>query len=114
MSIRDWFSIRKAGGGVADFSEPGRQPLFLEYKNLTFPGVVVVAGTIVNFAASGAPELKLGIAALIAIIFGGFMIWIGLTDKENAERKPIQAFVGLVNTALLWITIYGMANLPAP
>jgi hypothetical protein len=89
--------------------------LFLEKKNLTFPGVSVVSGVILNFttATFGGADNKVWIAAIIAVLFGGFIVYLGLKDKENKESGPSQFFVGLVNTLLLWITTYGVASVPA-
>ena len=90
----------------------GRQPLFLEPKNLTFPGVTIVAGSIVNFVSGGIPEWKPIVALVIALVFGGFLIAMGLTDPKNTERRLVQWFVGLVNTVLLWMAVWGVASIP--
>lgn len=110
-SIFDFFGVDRVSGSGFEVATAGRQPLFLEAKNLTFPGVTVVAGMLVNVAAAGIPEWKALIALAVALVFGGFLIAIGLTDPKNTERRLVQCFVGVVNTALLWIAVWGVSNI---
>lgn len=110
-NIYDFFGVDRVSGSGVEVTSAARQPLFLEPKNLTFPGVTIVAGTLANFAAGGIPEWKPLIALVIAVVFGGFLIAIGLTDPQNRERKLIQWFVGVVNTALLWMAVWGVSSI---
>jgi len=89
------------------------EPLFLTAKTLTFPGVAVVGGTILNFITknTGVGEGAIWIALAIAVVFGGFLIFLGITDEKNKERKAVQLFVGVINTALLWITLWGVSSI---
>lgn len=89
------------------------QPLFLEPKNLSFPGVTVVGGTILNFLIknTGAQSSAIWIALAVAVAFGGFLIFLGLSDKQNRQPRLVQVFIGIVNTALLWILLFGVSSL---
>lgn len=101
--------------GEGDGGDGGasNQPLFLTAKNLTFPGVTVLGGLILNFIVknTGADGAALWIALAIALVFGGLLTWIGLTDPKNRQSKPIQLVVGIINTALLWIALFGVSSI---
>ncbi len=107
-------SLRSKPDGAFEASATDRQPLFLTAENLTFPGVTVIAGTLLNALVSDTSNLRIWVAGIIAAIFGGFITWVGLTDPLNQPTprdKKIQGFVGFINTALLWISILGVASI---
>lgn len=109
MALRDFLGYPKPSVGLA--ADTPQQFTFLDPKNITYPGVAVAAGVILNFIVTnltGEPS-RIWVSLIIAVVFGGFILWQGLSDRNNAQSKPSQVFVAVVNTALLWILIFSVA-----
>lgn len=101
------------GGGTMN------QSLFLTPANLTFPGVAVVAGVILNFFNANLGGSRFLVALGVALVFGVILTVVAFTEGDNIVKlSPVKTilalFIGLVNTALLWITIFGVSSIPAP
>ncbi|MBV1778683.1 hypothetical protein KRR55_06095 [Paeniglutamicibacter sp. ABSL32-1] len=83
-------------------------------ENLTFPGVAVVAGSLMNFFADNLGGSRLWISLVIAVVFGAFVTMLAFTAKNRVSstgKNITDIFVGLVNTLLLWITTFGVSSL---
>jgi hypothetical protein len=79
---------------------------------VTFPGVTVVAGVISNFIVDNFGGARLSVTGIIAALFGAFIITLGLTDdKRPKDNVLVSVLVGVINTVLLWIGIYGVASI---
>lgn len=88
--------------------------LWLSKENLTFPAVTVVAGIILNFVLDSTNGPRVWWSLTIAVIFGGFLTYLGISDPKSPKTsrdRAIAVFVGLVNTVLLWITIWGVSSI---
>ncbi|GAA3920835.1 hypothetical protein [Microbacterium invictum] len=109
MALRDFLAYPKPDIGIA--ADAPKQFTYLDPKNITYPGVAVVAGVILNFIVSNVTGsgTRLWVSLLIALAFGGFILWQSLTDKNNAQPVASQIFVLVVNTVLLWIAIFSVA-----
>ncbi|WP_182378686.1 hypothetical protein [Nocardioides sp. WS12] len=91
--------------------DPKKQPLFLTAGNLTFPGVTVVAGSILNAVASDSGTTRAWATVVIALAFGGFITWLSYSDADSTKKKATDIFIGVVNTALLAISMYGVSSI---
>lgn len=114
QALRDFLSLRRRSTGDFEAASESNQALYLTAGNLTFPGVTVVAGTILNFVTDDADAGRIWIALAIALIFGAFITWLAWTDEKavtTTNGRATELFVGLVNTALLWISIYGVSSI---
>lgn len=109
MALRDFLGYPRPTVGLA--ADTPQQFTFLDPKNITYPGVAVVAGVILNFVVTNitGSASRIWVSLIIALIFGGFILWQGLADPHNAQSKPSQVFVFAVNTTLLWILIFSVA-----
>ena len=109
MGIRQLLSYPAAQGpGMRLAGETPKQFTYLDPKNITYPGVAVIAGAMLNFT-EGDAGVRLWVSLVIALLFGGFILYLGLTDENNAERKIVQVFTFFVNTFLLWVTIFSVS-----
>jgi hypothetical protein len=100
---------------------PGQSPsttvtknlVYLEPGSLTFPGVTLIAGIILNFVLknSGMELNVFWFSGAVALVFGALLMWVGLTSKENKDAKPKQIVTGVINSVVLWITIFGVAQI---
>jgi uncharacterized membrane-anchored protein len=116
LSLRSTQRLRtqEAGTETVSSDADSNQALYLTPGNLTFPGVTVAAGAILNFVATDSGGTRLVIAAIIAFVFGSFITYLGLSDSQahqDARSRTISVFVGVINTALLWISIYGVSSI---
>jgi len=119
--LANWVSITKykapPSGAVETETGPVNQNPFLTKQNLTFSGLSVAAAAIINFFARDAGTARLVAAALVAAAFGGFLIFLALIDANRETGpgvKPTIWFLGIVNTMLLFISIYGVASIDPP
>lgn len=114
-ALRKFLSLKpRVESDVRNLTGDQNQALFLTAGNLTFPGVAVVAGSILNFLAVNIGGNRLWIALIIALVFGGFVTWLALTDPkadQTGQGKVKGGFVGLINTVLLWISTFGVSSL---
>jgi hypothetical protein len=110
MALRDFLGYPKPSGFSPSSAIPV-QYTYLDPKNITYPGVAVIAGVILNFLATNVTgeASRIWVSLIISLIFGGFILFKGLTDGNNAEGVVTQVFVCLVNTFLLWIVVFSVA-----
>src|SRR4051794_5680945 len=56
--------------------------LYLTPASLTFPGVTLFCGTLLNFLTTNFPVARIWTAAAIALIVGTFILYLGLSDPD--------------------------------
>jgi hypothetical protein len=101
------------GSGVADRS------LYLTASNLTFPGVAVVAGVILNFLTANLGGNRFWVALAIAVLFGIIVVLRGFLSPDDVTTatpgdKVLAIITAMINTVLLWIAIFGVSSIPPP
>lgn len=111
-NLPDFLAVETTGAdaGLAAV-DTKKQPLFLTAGNLTFPGVTVVAGSILNTVAHDSGTWRAWVTVIIAAVFGGFITWLSYSDTDSTKKKATDIFVGVVNTVLLGISMYGVSSI---
>ncbi|WP_231745474.1 hypothetical protein [Arthrobacter sp. EpRS71] len=117
QALRDFLSLRPRPSDDAGVLSDANKALYLTAGNLTFPGVTVFAGVILNFVTSNTDGNRLWIALAIALIFGAFITWLAWSDPKEVTTPQVrgtQIFIGFFNTMLLWISIFGVSSVELP
>ena len=89
-SLPEFLAVKTSDPAVvAAAPNAKKQPLFLTAGDLTFPGVTVVAGSILNAVAGDSGTWRAWAAAIIAVVFGAFITWLSPPRTRTARRRRL-------------------------
>lgn len=105
-----------AGSSSGKAKQSPTQNLFVTAQSLTFSGVTLVGGVVLNFLTANIGGTRLWVALGVAVVLGLIVTAVAIATPHSswtgAPNKLIAVVIALVNTFVLWISLFGISSIP--
>lgn len=96
---------------------PPVKSLFVTVQSLTFSGVTIIGGVALNFITANIGGSRFWVALGVAVVLGLIVTIVSIHNKDTswqAGNKAIALVIALVNTFVLWVSLFGISSIPNP